>query len=136
MYEILVTNFSFAKKILIFTFGPHSVLYKQRSFEDEPSVLLDLNELSPDGTLSLSRYEFSNDGNLLGYGVSKSGSDWNELKVRDVESGQDHPETLQHVKFTDISWTHDNKGFFYSVSIACNSWVKSIIECFSCCCCC
>lgn len=81
----------------------------------KPAVLLDLNELSPDGTLALNQYSLSNDGSLFSYAVGKSGSFWNEIKIRNVENNQDYPETLNRVKFTDMSWTHDNKGFFYSV---------------------
>lgn len=106
----------------------NSVLYKQRTLDDEPSVLLDLNALSPDGTLSLSRHSFSNDGRSLAYGVSKSGSDWNEVKIRSVESAQDYPETLRRIKFSDISWTHDNNGFFYSVSVEVNARVHRSIK--------
>lgn len=116
---ILINNFR------IFSLWSNSVLYKQRSLDEEPSVLLDLNELAPDGTLSLSQYYFSNDGTLIGYKVSKSGSDWSEIKIRNVESGQDYPETLKRVKFTDISFTHDNKGFFYAVKLFLYNFMKN-----------
>lgn len=117
--SILINNFR------IFSLWSNSVLYKQRSLDEEPSVLLDLNELAPDGTLSLSQYYFSNDGTLIGYKVSKSGSDWSEIKIRNVESGQDYPETLKRVKFTDISFTHDNKGFFYAVKLFLYNFMKN-----------
>ena len=77
-------------------------------------VLLDPNTLSADGTVALSAIAESPNGKLLGYGVSVSGSDWRELRVRDVESGRDMRDTLKWVKFSNISWTRDNKGFFYS----------------------
>lgn len=91
------------------------MLYKQTTLEDEPKVLLDPNTLSRDGTVALDDLEFSEDGKLLAYSTSKAGSDWISIKVRDVESGEDYPELLEQVKFSVISWTHDNKGFFYSV---------------------
>ncbi|MEO5589100.1 MAG: prolyl oligopeptidase family serine peptidase [Gemmatimonadaceae bacterium] len=77
-------------------------------------VLLDPNTLSADGTVALSVTEPSPNGELLGYGVSVSGSDWQELRVRDVDSGRDRADTLKWVKFSGMSWTRDNKGFFYS----------------------
>ena len=82
---------------------------------DQPAkVLLDPNTLSSDGTVALSATTPSPNGRLLGYGVSVSGSDWQELRVREVESGRDRADTLKWVKFSGLSWTKDNKGFFYS----------------------
>src|SRR5688572_30078566 len=77
-------------------------------------VLLDPNTLSADGTVALSATSESPNGKLLGYSVSVSGSDWQEVRVRDVDTGRDMRDTLKWVKFSDISWTKDNKGFFYS----------------------
>ncbi|HEX6574447.1 MAG TPA: prolyl oligopeptidase family serine peptidase [Gemmatimonadaceae bacterium] len=76
-------------------------------------VLLDPNTLSTDGTVALSITEPSPNGKLLGYAVQFAGSDWQEIRVRDVESARDMRDTLKWVKFSGISWTRDNKGFFY-----------------------
>ncbi|HEY9808741.1 MAG TPA: prolyl oligopeptidase family serine peptidase [Halomicronema sp.] len=91
-----------------------SVLYTLNSLDDEPKELLDPNKLSEDGTVALSGTAISEDGNLLAYGLSSSGSDWQEWKVRDIETGQDLNDHLQWIKFSGASWTHDNQGFFYS----------------------
>lgn len=91
-----------------------SVLYTLNSLDGEPRELLDPNKLSEDGTVALSGTAISEDGNLLAYGLSSSGSDWQEWKVRDIETGQDLNEHLQWIKFSGASWTHDNQGFFYS----------------------
>lgn len=90
------------------------VLYVQNSLDDEPKVFLDPNSLSKDGTIALVGSRFSDDGNLFAYGLSQSGSDWTKLKVRDVNTGEDFPETIEHTKFVTASWTKDNKGFFYA----------------------
>ena len=90
-----------------------SVLYVQDGRNSPPRVLLDPNTLSPDGTIALSGQEASDDGRYLAYSLSTSGSDWQELHVRDVNTGRDLPDVLKWVKFSGISWTHDNKGFFY-----------------------
>ncbi|MGC1195975.1 MAG: prolyl oligopeptidase family serine peptidase [Geitlerinemataceae cyanobacterium] len=91
-----------------------SVLYVLPSLDGEPRVLLDPNTLSEDGTVALSSYAISEDGNFLAYGLSSSGSDWQEWKVRDIETGEDLADRLQWIKFSGASWTHDNRGFFYS----------------------
>lgn len=91
-----------------------SVLYVQKSLEEEGRVLIDPNTFSTDGTVALSNFGVSDDGSLLGYGISKSGSDWQEYRIRDVATGQDLPDHLEWIKFSGLSWTKDNKGFFYS----------------------
>jgi prolyl oligopeptidase len=91
-----------------------SVLYVQDGRNSPPRVLLDPNTLSPDGTVALSGTSASHDGRYLAYSLSTSGSDWQELHVRSVDDGRDLPDIVKWVKFSGISWTHDNKGFFYS----------------------
>jgi len=91
-----------------------SVLLVQDGRNDAPRVLLDPNTLSADGTVALSGTAASDDGRYLAYSLSTSGSDWQELHVRDVRTARDLPDTVKWVKFSGISWTHDNKGFFYS----------------------
>ncbi len=91
-----------------------SILYVQDGSNAKPRVLLDPNLLSPDGTVALSGQTASDDGHYLAYSISTSGSDWREVRVRDVNNARDLTDTLKWVKFSNISWTHDNKGFFYS----------------------
>lgn len=91
-----------------------NVLYVATSLNAKPRVLLDPNRLSKDGTVALGGTSVSDDGKLLAYSTSASGSDWQEWKVRDVATGKDRKDHLKWVKFSDVSWTKDSKGFFYS----------------------
>ncbi|HEU4563474.1 MAG TPA: prolyl oligopeptidase family serine peptidase [Gemmatimonadaceae bacterium] len=91
-----------------------SVLYVQEGLDGAPRVLLDPNTLSTDGTVALSTIGVSDNGRWLGYGISRSGSDWQEFRVRDVSTERDLPDVLKWVKFSGLAWTKDNKGFFYS----------------------
>jgi prolyl oligopeptidase len=91
-----------------------SVLYTMRSLEDTPKILLDPNKLSADGTVALASLSLSEDGNLMAYGISAAGSDWNEIKVREVDSGNELTDHIRWVKSSGASWTKDGKGFFYS----------------------
>src|SRR2546427_2500852 len=91
-----------------------SVLYKQASLTADPETLLDPNLLAEDGTVALSTLGVSDDGRLLAYGTSASGSDWEEFRVRDVVTARDLPDHLKWIKFSGASWTKDGAGFFYS----------------------
>ena len=91
-----------------------SILYTLKNLEDEPRVLLNPNKLSEDGTVALSGISVSEDGKYLAYGISVAGSDWQEWKVRNIETGEDLEDNLKWIKFSGASWTNDSKGFFYS----------------------
>ena len=89
-----------------------SVLYEMDSPEGEPRVFLDPNTLSDDGTVALKGTYFSNDGRYMAYVISRSGSDWEEIFVKDVRSGELLPDHIEWAKFTGASWK--GEGFYYS----------------------
>lgn len=91
-----------------------SVLYWQASLSAEPRVMIDPNSLSTDGTVALTGWDVSDDGRYFAYGTAAAGSDWNEFHVRTIATGRDMADTLRWVKFSGLSWTHDNAGIFYS----------------------
>jgi prolyl oligopeptidase len=77
-------------------------------------VLLDPNTLSTDGTVALKGSDVTHDGRLLAYGLSEAGSDWEELRVREVGTGKELPDRIRWAKFTQPSWNHDGSGFYYA----------------------
>lgn len=82
---------------------------------EDAEILLDPNNLSKDGTASLADYSFSKDGKYMAYFIKERGSDWVHARVRDTEKRADnYKDKLNWIKFSSISWTHDNLGFFYS----------------------
>lgn len=89
------------------------VLFVQDSADSKPRVLLDPNTLSSDGTAFLAGTAVSEDAKYIAYGISKSGSDWQEWFVRDIESGKNTSDHLEWIKFSSASWTKDGKGFYY-----------------------
>ncbi|MDR3286810.1 MAG: prolyl oligopeptidase family serine peptidase [Prevotellaceae bacterium] len=89
-----------------------SVLYVKETIDGEASVLLDPNTLSDNGTVALTGISFSNDGKYLAYKISRSGSDWNEIFVLDLQTLQLTNDHIQWAKFTGASWQND--GFYYS----------------------
>lgn len=110
------------------------ILYSRPSLDGPPAVVLDPNVLRADGTVALQEYSISHDGAYLAAAFSTGGSDWRTVRVFRVGGGNGSesaasgdgdetapssaarplPETLSHVKFTELSWTRDSKGFFYS----------------------
>lgn len=91
-----------------------SVLHVAESLDGESRLLLDPNTLSVDGTISLSGHTPSDDGKLLAYSLSSAGSDWREIRVLNVETGEMLADHLKWVKFSGISWAKDGSGFYYS----------------------
>lgn len=92
-----------------------AVLYVGKApLSPEAKVLIDPNTLSAEGTVALSGYSVSEDGKRIVYGVSAAGTDWKVFRVRDVASGEDLPDQVKWVKFSEASWTKDGKGFFYA----------------------
>lgn len=91
-----------------------SVLYRQESLDSEPELVVDPNKLSEDGTLALTSTTFTRDGSLMVYGRSQSGSDWEELKIKTIETKADFADTIRHTKFASVAWRSDKSGFFYN----------------------
>lgn len=81
---------------------------------ENPRPLIDPNTLSKDGTTSVKGHYISADGRYVAYGVSAGGSDWVELRVRDVATGEDTSDVLKWVKFSGASWNAAGTGFYYS----------------------
>lgn len=46
--------------------------------------------------------------------MCSGGSDWRTIKVKEIDLGtgsaKDLDDVLEHVKFSPIAWTHDNKA--------------------------
>jgi prolyl oligopeptidase len=91
-----------------------SALMMREGLDGEPTVVLDPNTLSSDGTVSLMSREFSEDGRLMAYTLSRSGSDLREIWIRDIDTGKDYDEVLHRTRYTSLAWKHDGSGFFYN----------------------
>ncbi len=89
-----------------------SVMYGQENLNAEAKVVIDPNKFSTEGTASLGEFAISKDGKYLAYSVSKGGSDWRTISVKDLATGQDLADKVEWAKFTGIAWQAD--GFYYS----------------------
>jgi prolyl oligopeptidase len=90
-----------------------SVLYVQQTLKHDPKTVINPNLLSPDGTVAVTSTAVSEDATLLAYALSKSGSDEQQIKIRNIDSAADYDETIDYCKFTSVAWKHDGSGFFY-----------------------
>jgi len=89
-----------------------SVLYIQKGLNGKPEVLIDPNAFSADGTVRLTTFGLSKDGKHAGYGISRSGSDWQEYYVMEIATKKTLTDTLRWVKVSGIAW--QGNGFYYS----------------------
>src|SRR5450755_308575 len=77
-----------------------NVLYVAANLSEQPRQLLDPNTLAKDGTVALGGVAVSDDAKLMAYGLATAGSDWQQWKVRDVESGKDREDKIDWIKFS------------------------------------
>jgi prolyl oligopeptidase len=77
-----------------------------------PAILVDPNQLDASGTTAITVFEPDGPGDRVVYGLSRDGSDVQELLVHDVEAGAALADRLQWVKFASIAWW--GTGFFYT----------------------
>ncbi len=135
LVERLTTLYDFPRTGVPFRRGPYyffthnsglqdqPILYVQEGRDGRRRVLIDPNTLAlrePSGggdskaPVALTALEVSTDGTLAAYGLSKSGSDRQDIFIREVATGADRPDRLQWVKFASLAWVHDGSGFFYT----------------------
>ena len=91
-----------------------SPLYMRESLAAPATQIIDPNLIWPDATTSLATFAPSPDARLLAYTYAKGGADWQTIKVKRLTTGQDLDDELEWMRFSGLSWSHDNKGFFYS----------------------
>jgi prolyl oligopeptidase len=89
-----------------------SVLYIQDGANGAPEVLLDPNAWSTDGTVQLSAFAPSHDAKYAVYGMSQSGSDWQQYKVLELATKRTLTDTVDWVKVSNVAW--HGEGFYYS----------------------
>jgi prolyl oligopeptidase len=85
-----------------------------RRGDAEPVLLVDPNTLSEDGTVALMTQSYTKDGSLLAYSLSQSGSDWQRIKILDVDANRHLEEELTYTKFPNVAWGKEGQGFYYN----------------------
>jgi oligopeptidase B len=81
----------------------------------EPRTVLDLNELAAGSAyLALGVRELSPDGSLLAYSTDTDGDEVYELRIRNIETGQDLPDLIAR-SYYGCAWNADGTAILYTV---------------------
>jgi prolyl oligopeptidase len=90
------------------------VFFVREGRDGKEEVLLDANTLSPDKTTSVQPMDVSEDGKVWVYGIRKGGEDEVEVKLRDVDSKSDLPDSLPRARYAGVQLTADKKGLYFA----------------------
>ena len=89
-------------------------IFRRDGIDKPPTLVIDPNVISEEGTVALAEYKVSPDAKLMAYGLSEGGADWETIHLRDLGTGKDLDDEVRWMRFSGISWTKDAKGFYYS----------------------
>ncbi|HNR07786.1 MAG TPA: prolyl oligopeptidase family serine peptidase [Saprospiraceae bacterium] len=89
-----------------------AVIYYQKGRAGREEVFIDPNKLSEKGTVSINLLGASRDDRYLAYSQQAAGSDWQEIRVREIATNTELPDRIKWVKFSGADWDHE--GFYYS----------------------
>jgi prolyl oligopeptidase len=91
-----------------------AVLYVRDTLDGTGRILIDPNAWAKDGATALGEWVPSEDGTHILYSVQDGGTDWRTVKILDVATGAIAADTVEWVKFSNLSWAKDGSGFYYS----------------------
>ncbi len=89
-----------------------SVTFYRKGETGAEKVFIDPNTMSTDGTVTASLAGASKDDKYMAIAINRAGSDWSEIQVKVVETGEYLSDKVERVKFSGAAWFGD--GFFYS----------------------
>ncbi len=92
----------------------HGILYMRRGLDSEPEVIIDPNTFSETGTTALDWYHISDDGSLIAYGKSESGSEKSTLHLLRTDDRTHLSDTIPYTRGASLVWLPDNSGFYYT----------------------
>jgi prolyl oligopeptidase PreP (S9A serine peptidase family) len=112
-----------AGRLFLLKFQPPAqqpVLVSLSSPDDikKAKVILDPNELSPDGSTSIDWFVPSLNGKLVAVTLSEKGSEAGTLYIYETATGKKLPDTLPRVQFPtgggSAAWNQEGTGIFYT----------------------
>src|SRR5580698_9467648 len=90
------------------------VLYEREGIDGKDRALVDVNQLSADGTIALDWFYPSEHGKYVAYGTSPSGTEMSTLHIIETKTGNSLPDTIERTRGVSMAWSHDNSGFYYT----------------------
>lgn len=93
--------------------GPGTSLLMRKGEDDPASVLIDPSDLPADA--GLTRAVPDPTGRRVAYLVTRGGSGWTTVRIREVDTGRDLPDVLTgvHAGLSTIAWSPDGAGVYY-----------------------
>ena len=90
-----------------------SILLVREGLQGDPRTLLDPNALDAQGLISLDWYVPSQDGDLIAFGLSRSGDEMSTLHLMETATGNWLSDEIPG-KASMAGWSPDGRGFLYS----------------------
>jgi len=82
--------------------------------EGDYEVVIDPANVDPAHRTPVSMMGFSPDGSLMMYSIRQGGADEIEVRIRDLETGEDLPDRLPNALYQGVSFDDDGTGFYYT----------------------
>jgi prolyl oligopeptidase len=94
--------------------GKNTFKLQARDEHGKTTILVDPDALATaDKHFAIDYYVPSNDGRVVAYGLSQSGSEMSVIHVVETATGKALPDVIDRARYADISWQPDGKAFFY-----------------------
>ncbi len=90
-----------------------AVLLVREGLHGKDRALVDVNQMSADGTVALDWWAPSDDGKFVAYGTSAGGSEESTLRIVETATGKLLPDSIDRARHANVAWKKDNSGFYY-----------------------
>jgi prolyl oligopeptidase len=90
------------------------VMYVRHGLTGKPEVLIDPNSFSSDGTRAMDWYSVSDDGSLIAYGVSSSGTENSTLYLMRTADRSILADSIPNTRAAAVAFLPDNRSFYYT----------------------
>jgi prolyl oligopeptidase len=90
------------------------IICMRKDLDGEDQVLVDPHGMSSDHTTSVNIVSYSDNGELLAYGIRKGGEDEVAIRIMDTDSKTELSDSLPRGRYFGLSFLPDLKGYYYT----------------------